>query len=203
MARRFILIILCIGIVASSIAFCFADDKLREIEHRIQLLSNGVDLTPEQADEIRDILVEVQNRVAEEQNEMNSSDPNWAKEQIDKEVDNKILAVLTPEQQDKFKKFSMQNPYKNNLIELKQRLYLDEEQTKSIEFIMASKASEIEALKTSSEGKDPRQYHHAMKKIMDAQAEQIEKLLTKEQTKEFRALRREHEKKRKERGPQR
>lgn len=203
MARRLIFIMLCVGIVGANITPCFADDKHREIEIRVQLLTQGLDLTPEQADKIRDILADAQKKNTAEQNKTHSSIPNLSEKEIYEETNNEISAVLTIEQRDKFKEFSTRSPHKKNLLELKQRLSLNEEQTESIEIIMISKASEMEELKNSSESKDPRQYHQSMKKLMEAQAKLIEKLLTKEQKKKFKALRREHEKKRKEKRSQR
>lgn len=204
MARRLILIILCVGIVGSNIILCFADDKLREIDNKVQFLTQDLNLTPEQADKIHDILAEAQQKNVRGQNQPHRPHPNISEEKIYQETNTKISAVLTIEQRDKFRDFSKLNPQlKRNLLELKQRLSLNEAQTESIKIIMASKTSEMEMIKSSSESKDPGQYHQHMKKIMDAQAELIEKLLTKAQKKEFRRLKKEHEKKIREQRSQR
>ncbi len=79
------------------------------------------------------------------------------------------------------------------LDDLKRKLSLTEEQLGSIELIILSNRKKIEEIKGSSQ-KDPKQFHKAMKKMMTAQAKEIEKILSKEQRKSFRAMRKEQEK---------
>lgn len=85
------------------------------------------------------------------------------------------------------------------LLKLKERLLLTDEQVEKIQSVMANTREKIFSL--SQKNYDPRKQMQEMKKIMDKQAKEIEKFLTKEQKKKFKNLQKEHQEKMKRNRP--
>lgn len=205
MAHRLMLFIVSFAIIGigSMATSGYAQGPPQDAESRMQRLSEGLQLSPDQIEEVRYIMAEGQKRLesAKTEKDQYPEDMNRLEKEIRTEIDNQILAVLNPEQQEKYKRMLKAKPSDKSLRELKERLFLNRQQMQSIESLLITSAEQIEALKQDPENKDPRKYHHAMKKIMDAQAKEIEKLLTDAQIEEFRKMRKEQEKKMKKKGP--
>jgi len=189
-------LILAFFLFGSIFSSCLANEQSKEIENRVQLMSEGLKLTSEQTTKLREILSNANEKIknSHDQKDKNNQDNNFAEKEIRDQIDNQIIAILTPEQQDRFKKMLKAKPLDKHLSELKEKLSLTEGQMQSIELIITTNASKIEEIKQSPDSKkDPKYYHLAMKKVMDTQAIQIEKLLTEDQRKAFKEMQKEQE----------
>ena len=190
-------LILLLSLLVSIAVPCLSLGQSMQVENRIKLMTEGLDLNPQQVAELRQILTESEKNRPEEDKQYQEfqQDKMLSEKKMRDEVDAKILSILTPEQQDKFEKMRKAKPVKmdKQLEDLKNQLSLTQEQMASVELIVLSNRKKIEEIKGSNQ-KNPRQFQKGMKKIMDKQADEIEKILTKEQKKTFKALRKEQAK---------
>ncbi len=191
------ILILLISILVSTGTFCYAQEADEQIEKRIQLMEMGLNLDPGQVSDLRKILYDSKKQQLD-------SDQPTSKDQYahrhyqekKRETTNKqIESILDPEQKEKFQKMVMSKNGKNDqqLLELKNKLFLSEDQLQSIEMIVMSNRNKMEEFKQST-AKNPKKYHRGMKKLMHEQAVEIEKVLTPEQVNEFRRMRKDKEK---------
>ena len=194
----FALLSVCIGSIALP---CLAADLSPQAEERVQMMQKGLDLTPEQVKELREIVSDVngQNKKSTVQDAQFKHDAMRTEKKRRESTSTRILAILTPEQKIRFQEMHNSRPNKQ-LLELKNKLSLTDEQMQSVEAIILSSRGKMQSLQRSGD-KDSRKHHKTMKRIMDKQAQEIEKILTPEQRTSFKVLRREKEKEMRKRRP--
>jgi len=186
----FILLSFSIG---SMVAPCPAADLPTRSEERVQMMQKGLDLTPDQVTKLRKIIAdaEAQRSSTNIQNEQFKHDAMRTDRKKRESTSTRILAILTPEQKIRFQEMHNSRPNRQ-LLELKNKLSLTPEQMQAVEAIIVDSRGAMEALQRSG-NKDSRKHHKTMKRIMDDQAKEIDKILTPEQRQAFKILRREKE----------
>jgi Spy/CpxP family protein refolding chaperone len=173
---------------------CRAAAPADDTEHRIQMMADGLSLTPEQVTKLRTILGDVDKQAPgiDPRNAQYRHDAMRMEKKKHESTSTKILAILTPEQRLKFQEMRNAQPNRQ-LLELKHKLSLTDEQMRKVQAITQTSRGQMEALRQTGD-RDPKKHHKAMKNIMETQAKEIEKILSPEQKKAFAALRREKEK---------
>ena len=172
-----------------------------QLEIKIADYKTKLNLTEKQCEQLRAILINAQ-KEARKERELNKDNPDalLASAKARKErTDTQIKNILTNKQWEKYKNMEKHDLTDRQLLELKERLLLTEEQAKQIEPIMANAREKISEL--NQKNHNPRKQMQEMKKIMDKQAKEIEKYLTKEQKKKFKNLQKEHQEKMKRNRP--
>lgn len=181
--------------------FCMAGDLSPQAEERIQMMRKGLELTDDQVIQVREIVAaaEAERGSAKIKDEQFQHDAMRTERKKRESTSTRILAILTPDQKIRFQEMHNSRPNRQ-LLELKNKLSLTDEQVESVETIILSSRGEMEALQRSGD-KDSRKQHKAMKRIMDDQAKEIAKILTPEQKQAFKILRREKEQEMRKRRP--
>ncbi|MBL7084278.1 MAG: hypothetical protein ISS41_11715 [Candidatus Aminicenantes bacterium] len=171
-----------------------AIDQSGQLENHIQRLEKTLKLSREQVDHISAILADAQKKAQKEKDQYKGYHRALllADENLRKTVDNQIMTILTPEQRTKYRKISEPQPMDKHLMELKKKLSLTDVQMQEIEPIFTSTREMIAEIAMNSSG-DLRMPNPAIKKIMDKQAKNIEKVLTREQKEKFKELRKKQE----------
>jgi len=163
----------------------------RQREQRLADYKNKLNLNEKQCEQLQVILMNIDQQ-GQKERELNKHNPNaqFAADKARKELmDRQIKNILTEEQWETYKKMEKDDPSDRQLLELKERLLLTDEQVAQIQPIMAKTREKIFSLNQNND--DPRKQMQEMKEIMDTQAKEIEKFLTDEQKKKFENLRRE------------
>ena len=187
----FILFAVSVGCFAP---FCQAAVLSPQAEERIQMMRKGLDLSEDQVTQLREIVAdaEMQHSSDKVKDAEFKHDAARTERKKRESTSTRIVAILTPDQKIRFQEMHNSRPNRQ-LLELKNKLSLTNEQVESVETIILSSRGEMEALQRSGD-KNSRKHHKAMKRIMDDQAKKIEKILTPEQKQSFKVLRREKEK---------
>ncbi len=194
----FILLAVSVSCLAPS---CPAADLSPQAEERIQMMRKGLDLSDDQVAQLREIVADTETQ----HSSSNVKDAEFKHDAVRKErtkresTSTRILSILTPDQKIRFQEMHNSRPNRQ-MLELKNKLSLTNEQVQAVEAIILSSRSEMEALQRSG-GKDNKKQHKAMKRIMDDQAKQIEQILTPGQKQAFKVLRREKEQEMRKRRP--
>lgn len=185
-------------LMCSSILYSQTDNQ---VEVRIANYKTKLNLTENQCEQLRVILLN-DGKEAQNERELNKDNPDAliASAKARKErTDTQIKNILTNEQWEKYTNIEKQDLSDRQLLELKERLLLTDEQVEKIQPVMANTREKISEL--NQKNYHPRKQMQEMKKIMDGQAKEIEKYLTKEQEKKFKNLRKEHQEKMKRNKP--
>jgi len=169
------------------------------IEGRVQMLEKQLDLTSEQVEQVRTILT---NSIEQAQKDraLNAADPQALRtaEQARRELeDQQIENILTEAQQKKFAEIREKQqashhsgPAGEQLQLLIDRLGLTDAQIEQIAPILTETHEKMQALRQNASG-NRREMFGKMRKIRDAQDKKIEALLTGEQKKIYKEIKKE------------
>jgi len=172
------------------------------IEGRVQMLKKQLDLTSEQVEQVRSILTNSIEQ-AKKDRALNAKDPQAmrAAEQARRDLENQqIENILTEAQRKRFAEIREKQqagrrggPAGEQLQLLIDRLGLTDAQIVQIEPILTETRERMQALRQNASG-NRREMFGKMRKIRDAQDKKIEALLTGEQKKIFKEIKKERQK---------
>jgi Spy/CpxP family protein refolding chaperone len=161
------------------------------VEVKVNQLKTSLDLTEEQTADLRIILQNAEKQAANVR-ELNKGDAEAIKvamADLDKETDQQIRNILTPEQQKKYQTVKEQvitpsGRTDREISELKERLKLTDEQVTQIQPILESFREQMQELREDSGG-DREQMHSQMRSIMQERDKKIEAILSESQQQEY------------------
>ncbi len=171
------------------------------VDGRVQLLKKQLDLTSEQVEQVRTILENSQEQ-AKKDRALNGDDPQAirAAEQARREFENQqIENILTEAQQKKFAEIREKQqagyrsgPAGKQLQMLIDRLGLTDAQIEQVAPILAETHEKMQSFRQNSDG-NRREMFGKMKQIRDEQDKKIESLLTDDQKKIYKEIKKERQ----------
>jgi Spy/CpxP family protein refolding chaperone len=161
------------------------------VEVKVNHLKNSLNLTEEQTTDLRIILQNAVKQAAniQELNKGNAEAIKIAITDLDKETDQQIQNILTPEQQKKYQTIKERvtptsGSADREISALKERLKLTDEQVAQIQPILESFREQMQEMRENSGG-DREQMRSQMRSIMQERDKKIEAILTESQQKEY------------------
>ncbi len=163
----------------------------QSIENTMARLQSKLELTPEQTQQIRTILVNAEQE-AQQLQEMNRGNREAilaAWQDQEERVHQQIRNILNPDQQKKFEEIKSSLVWRRmnfdkEVQRLKDRLHLNEEQALQVQKIIEKTRTEMQNVRARYSG-DRYQMRNEMMKIIQERDKEIEALLTPEQRKEY------------------
>ncbi len=176
MRRTYLTIILVLALTMSALAV--EHDLL--VSRQVDKLTGDLSLTAEQAESIRTILTEQVETALSGEKQSPPDQQQPGNRGSGKDVRKKIHALLNEDQQTAFRELDYQIVPSRRLLELNERLDLDEDQVVLIEEILATTRGERRAMQPEGADKTGGD-REAMKQMHDQQDSQIEEILTDDQ----------------------
>lgn len=160
--------LLVLFLMCSSILYSQSNSQL---EVKIADYKTRLNLTEKQCEQLRVILLNDE-KEAQREREQNKDNPDAliaAAKVRKKFMDQQIQNILTEEQWEKYKNLQKQDLSDRQLLELRERLFLTDEQAEKIAPILAKTREKLFVL--SQKNYDPRKQMQEMRPIMEKQAE--------------------------------
>ena len=162
-----------------------------QVEVKVNRLKNSLNLTEEQTTDLRIILQNAVKQAANirDLNKGNAEAIKIAISDLDKETDQQIQNILTPEQLKKYQTIKERvtptsGSADREISALKERLKLTDEQVAQIQPILESFREQMQEMRENSGG-DREQMRSQMRSIMQERDKKIEAVLTESQQKEY------------------